>query len=71
MTFEKTIDKQKSFELQLVLDNNEVIKHKTNIIGTMDLCKNYLLIILVLVSACSALDNKPKPGGRGRGSMWW
>lgn len=67
--FEKTRRKPKNFERQLVLDNNK--SDKTNIIGKMDLCINYLLIVLVFVGACSALDNKPKPGGRGRGSMWW
>ncbi|XP_055296354.1 protein wingless isoform X1 [Sitodiplosis mosellana] len=38
----------------------------------MDL-SSYLLVILVAIvcSTCTALDNKQKQGGRGRGSMWW
>ena len=47
----------------------EAISTKTD---TMDL-SSYLLVILVAIvcSTCTALDNKQKQGGRGRGSMWW
>lgn len=46
--------------------------NNTNTCTKMDL-SNFLMAILVAVmcSAGTTLENKQKQGGRGRGSMWW